>query len=58
MIFSIPDDASGLPAALAEKRAAAGTLAYLCTGMTCSAPITELREIARELASPVASRTA
>jgi hypothetical protein len=58
MIFSIPDDASGLPAALAEKRVAAGTLAYLCTGMTCSAPITELREIARELASPVASRTA
>ena len=50
MIFAIPRDAENLPAALAEKRAASGTVAYLCTGMTCSAPLSDLTEIVRELA--------
>jgi uncharacterized protein YyaL (SSP411 family) len=50
MIFAIPRDAEDLPAALAAKRAAAGTVAYVCTGMTCSAPFSDLREIVRELA--------
>jgi uncharacterized protein YyaL (SSP411 family) len=27
----------------------AGTVAYLCTGMTCSAPLDDLEQIAREL---------
>jgi uncharacterized protein YyaL (SSP411 family) len=58
MIFAIPDDAADLPPALAEKRAAAGTVAYLCTGMTCSAPVSDLEEIARTLAPRGASRTA
>ncbi|MGB6353768.1 MAG: thioredoxin domain-containing protein [Steroidobacteraceae bacterium] len=49
MIFAIPRDAAQLPPALAAKSAAAGTVAYICTGMTCSAPLTDLREIAREL---------
>jgi uncharacterized protein len=49
MIFAIPRDAADLPPALAAKQAAAGTVAYVCTGMTCSAPLTDLREIAREL---------
>jgi len=49
MIFAIPRDAAELPPALAAKRAAAGTVAYVCTGMTCSAPLTDLGEIAREL---------
>ncbi|MGA2190934.1 MAG: thioredoxin domain-containing protein, partial [Steroidobacteraceae bacterium] len=34
MIFAIPSDAAGLPPALAQKHATAGTSAYLCTGMT------------------------
>jgi hypothetical protein len=49
MIFAIPRDAGELPPALAGKRAAAGTVAYVCSGMTCSAPLTDLGEIAREL---------
>ena len=31
-----------LPPALAAKRAAGATVAYLCTGMTCSAPLANL----------------
>jgi len=50
LIFAIPRDAADLPPALAAKRAAAGIVAYLCTGMTCSAPVADLSEIARELA--------
>jgi uncharacterized protein YyaL (SSP411 family) len=49
MIFAIPRDAAELPPALAAKLATAGTVAYVCTGMTCSAPLTDLGEIAREL---------
>jgi uncharacterized protein YyaL (SSP411 family) len=48
-IFAIPRDAAELPPALAAKRAAAGTVAYVCTGMTCSAPLGDLNEVAREL---------
>ena len=49
MVFAIPRDAADLPPALAAKRAAADTVAYVCTGMTCSAPFADLSEIAREL---------
>ena len=48
MIFAIPTDAL-LPAALAAKHAGPTTLAYLCTGMTCSAPLANLEEVARTL---------
>jgi uncharacterized protein YyaL (SSP411 family) len=51
MIVAIPTDAADLPAALAAKRAAPETVAYLCAGMTCSAPITNLNQLARELKS-------
>jgi uncharacterized protein YyaL (SSP411 family) len=53
MLFAIPEDAPGLPPALAAKPApgagppAGAAVAYLCTGMTCSAPITDLGELAR-----------
>jgi uncharacterized protein YyaL (SSP411 family) len=50
MIFAIPRDAAELPPALAAKTATAGTVAYVCNGMTCSAPLTHLESIARELA--------
>lgn len=58
MIVAIPADASGLPPPLADKRAASATVAYLCTGMTCSAPLASLREIARRLALRIATPTA
>jgi uncharacterized protein YyaL (SSP411 family) len=53
MIFAIPRDAGELPPALGAKAAAAGTVAYLCRGSTCSAPLTGLNEVARELAPRV-----
>ena len=52
MIFAIPRDAAELPPALAAKRAGADTVAYVCTGMSCSAPISDLRNIARKLEVP------
>jgi len=48
MIYAIPNDAQ-LPAALAAKRPSETTVAYLCTGMTCSAPLANLEEVARTL---------
>ena len=48
MIFAIPDGAQ-LPAALAAKSPGQSTLAYLCTGMTCSAPMTDFSEVWRAL---------
>ena len=53
MIFAIPADATDLPAALADKRSGMATTAYLCTGMTCSAPLTDLSELARTLTSRI-----
>ena len=54
MIFGIPRDAAGLPPALAAKHAAADTVAYVCTGMTCSAPLSDLSDVARELKEAIA----
>jgi uncharacterized protein len=48
MIFAIPQDAE-LPLAMAAKSAGSETVAYLCTGMTCSAPLVNFEEIARAL---------
>jgi hypothetical protein len=48
MIFAIPRDAE-LPPALAAKRAGESTVAYLCTGMTCSAPMYDVHDISRAL---------
>jgi uncharacterized protein len=48
MIYAIPNDAR-LPPALAAKRPSETTVAYLCTGMTCSAPLANLEEVTRTL---------
>jgi hypothetical protein len=53
MIFAIPGDAADLPAALAAKSASDETVAYLCTGMTCSAPLTNLEDTYRMLKTRV-----
>jgi uncharacterized protein YyaL (SSP411 family) len=58
MIFAIPTGAEELPPALAAKRSMDGTVAYLCTGMTCSAPLTNLGEIAAELTRTSAGHAA
>jgi uncharacterized protein YyaL (SSP411 family) len=53
MIYAIPSDAQ-LPAALAAKRPGEITVAYSCTGMTCSAPLANLEEVMRTLKLRVA----
>ncbi len=40
-----------LPAALADKRPQPGTVAYVCRGTTCSAPLATLGELVRTLKS-------
>jgi len=43
LAFAIPDHATDLPRALAEKTSAGNSvLAYLCRGMTCSPPVKSL----------------
>jgi uncharacterized protein YyaL (SSP411 family) len=51
LIIAIPDDAAGLPAALAAKPAGAGGAprAYVCRGATCSEPLVTLEALARRL---------
>ncbi len=45
MIFSIPSDAADLPPAITDKRPDGEAVAYLCTGTTCSAPMTRFEEL-------------
>ncbi|KAF0191680.1 MAG: thioredoxin domain-containing protein [Gammaproteobacteria bacterium] len=41
--MAVPDDASGLPGLLGERRAADGhVVAYVCSGTVCAAPVTSL----------------
>jgi uncharacterized protein len=39
LVFAIGRDAENLPPALADKKATAQTIAYVCRGATCSAPV-------------------
>jgi uncharacterized protein len=49
MLFAIPSDAVDLPESLAAKRPHGAAVAYLCKGMTCSAPMDNLQEVSRQL---------
>ena len=49
MVVAIPSDARDLPAALESKTAGDGTIAYICRGTTCSAPLGTLGELVRAL---------
>jgi uncharacterized protein YyaL (SSP411 family) len=48
-VAAIPGDALDLPEGLAAKRPQEHTVAYLCRGMTCSAPLATLGELVRAL---------
>jgi len=51
-IYPIPDTASDLPEALAQKKAAPGkTVAYVCQGFECSAPLEGLEALQHALAN-------
>ncbi len=50
LILAIPPDATALPAALAAKPAYTGrTVAYVCRGQSCSAPLESLQALVRDL---------
>jgi uncharacterized protein YyaL (SSP411 family) len=51
LVVAIPDDATELPPALADKAACGRTVAYVCRGMQCSSPIETLGALVRELRS-------
>lgn len=45
LVFAIPDDAAALPPSLLEKRPMNDTVAYVCRGTTCSAPVRSLASL-------------
>jgi len=56
LVLAIPDEAQGLPQALADKVPAAGSkatpsgpVAYICRGTTCSAPVGSLGDLIAQL---------
>ena len=48
-VYAIPNSCNDLPDLLSEKRSIDGTTAYLCQGMSCQAPITELEKLLMSL---------
>jgi uncharacterized protein YyaL (SSP411 family) len=49
MLVALPSNARDLPPALADKATRPGTVAYVCRGMTCSAPVESLGALIRSL---------
>ena len=49
LTLAIPDDAGNLPAQLQQRRPDGDAVAYLCSGLSCSAPLRELAEFTRQL---------
>ena len=49
IVLAIPANAAGLPDALADKAARETTVAYVCRGSTCSAPLDSLSALVSEL---------
>jgi len=45
LAFAIPSEEKSLPGILAERKAESGEIAYVCSGMTCLAPIRTLAEL-------------
>ncbi len=49
LTLAIPDHAQDLPGLLAERKAKENTVAYVCSGMQCSAPIEDLQSLRNAL---------
>jgi uncharacterized protein YyaL (SSP411 family) len=49
LVLAVPNDATPLPPALADKAARATTVGYVCVGNTCSAPIDSLAALVQTL---------
>jgi hypothetical protein len=54
LAFFVPADVAGLPAALAAKSPRDTPVAYVCRGMTCTAPIASL-DVLGKLLEPTAT---
>ncbi len=52
LVLAIPSGAEGLPEALAAKRPQGRTVAYVCRGPQCSAPIESLAALSLNAARP------
>jgi uncharacterized protein YyaL (SSP411 family) len=51
LVLAVPSAATGLPAALSDKRPQARAVAYVCRGTTCSAPVETLGDLMRALSA-------
>jgi uncharacterized protein YyaL (SSP411 family) len=50
LVFAIPEDETGLPGALADRKAMDGeTVAYRCLGTHCEMPVTTWEALAAQL---------
>ncbi len=53
LVFAIPAEEKSLSGTLAERKAETGEIAYVCSGMTCLAPIRALPEFIDFLRTPI-----
>jgi hypothetical protein len=57
LTLAIPNDARTLPGLLAERKASATPLAYICSGTQCSSPMASLDELRERLRNPETAGT-
>jgi len=57
LTLAIPADATGLPAQLQARAPGSGTVAYVCSGRSCSAPVTGLDAFEALLSATATPRT-
>jgi uncharacterized protein YyaL (SSP411 family) len=55
IVLALPAGSADLPAALADKAAGPGVVAYLCQGSVCSAPLESLSALLGQLREPAAA---
>jgi len=55
IVLALPAGSADLPAALADKAAGPGVVAYLCQGSVCSAPLESLSALLAQLREPAAA---
>jgi uncharacterized protein YyaL (SSP411 family) len=49
LVMAIPADAADLPGLLQERKPAADTVAYICSGQTCQAPVTDIDAFTQQM---------
>jgi uncharacterized protein YyaL (SSP411 family) len=49
--FAIPNEARDLPAQLQQRKPEGDTVAYICSGLTCSAPLRDRTGFTRQLST-------